>query len=441
MKIKWIKEEYRKNKYIINITVIAMIFLAILSGSVVLYKVNARCQELVTDVRIQELQRDSTIEGIPDTYNMVRYIFQAVEKNDLDMWLRGCPIDEMGLGVNTQQIIQDEGEFTIDLTVAPSKEYRTYFPITSAELTNNYRVAYTEFQTSYAELGNLKLKEINYAYPKKQLEADYNLYKQKMCDNWSAEEFCEMAVLLEENGKTYMAGLTLVRYYGFWKVYAFTSDLAGTSEKTPIIEITKEEYEKITEEQFSKKLENEFVKDFDEKEKAERKKISKEIKEAIEKQDALLPANYFIINNAYGDTPRDLVEKFIRNAQKNDILSLMNYGYTKVTTIEDTLDEEKLEQQKNMAEEIKSFYYELMSKGKIKEGTLENIGKSSGKIVEEENPRGMFYIDLLDFFEKDKENGVYTGDVWYDGITFKVDFDLIQTEKGWQIESIGKVKR
>ena len=195
MKVEWLKKIYKENKYIMLTSVGAMILLVILSMSVVWYKFRSVREELIPDVQVAELQQDSTLEGITDTRNIVLYFMEALDKNNLDMALRGFPIDEIGLGVDTAKII--EGKFSNNLTVAPSKVYRQYFPLTSAELTAQYTEMFSEAVKEYQKLGDVEVKDVSYVYPKKQTESAYILESQNLCDMTGAEAESEKTVLLE----------------------------------------------------------------------------------------------------------------------------------------------------------------------------------------------------------------------------------------------------
>ena len=125
-----LKIKYRENKFIVNTMILAVILIGLLAGSVAFFRLYSGRNELVTDVQTAELQREATLEQIQDPQNLIHYFFKAVDEENLDMALRACPVDEIGLGIDTQMVIENMGEFSPVSTVAPSKQYREYFPLT-----------------------------------------------------------------------------------------------------------------------------------------------------------------------------------------------------------------------------------------------------------------------------------------------------------------------
>ena len=170
----------------------------------------------------------------------------------------------------------------------------------------------------------------------------------------------------------------------------------------------------------------------------QREKNKKKIENLLDTEEVVLPANYRVSNNAYGENPRDLMEGFIKNIEKGDVSTVMNYYCTDVLQEGDSLTAEKIQQQGAAAKNIQYFYYTILNKGKELTGTLGEIGKTADQIVTQINPQNMFYLDLMKVVEWNQES--CTGYFWLAKKIYAVDFKLKESENGWQIEKIKDVK-
>lgn len=434
MKIQW--KNGKRHGYIIGVSVFFLFFLMILGGSVVVYKIMGSRECVVNDVQIAELQKDTVIEGITDTENIVRYFFQTVENQDLDAALRGFPIDELGTKADVIRIAENRGEFSKDI-IAAAKNYEDYFPLASAELTTEYAQVFGDFVQAYGKTGGGKIISIEYAKAPEQLKPSYEVKKQRICEMTGAEAVCEMQINLKSDTGGYVAGVMLAKYYGYWKILKVTSGLAGTSEDAYFstdVPGTEESPDTSTIVKLEKELYDENYK----KEYKQREKNKKKIKDLLAKGKVILPANYRISNNAYGETQGDLIEKFTRSVEKRDISTVMNYYNTELLRDGDSLTEEKIQQQGEVAKNLQYFYYTILNKGKIITGTLEEIGKTPDQIVAQVNPQNMFYLDLMKVVERNQES--CTGYFWLANKIYAVDFRLTESENRWQINEIEDVK-
>ena len=434
-----LKIKYRENKFIVNTMILAVILIGLLAGSVAFFRLYSGRNELVTDVQTAELQREATLEQIQDPQNLIHYFFKAVDEENLDMALRACPVDEIGLGIDTQMVIENMGEFSPVSTVAPSKQYREYFPLTSAELTSRYTENILAFIDAYQKYDGIQIKKIDYVYPEKQMASENMLRYQTICDTISADAVCEVAVLLEYQGKDYLAGFTLVSYYGGWKLLSFSSELTETTEDVLIREITDQEVQAIYNDAGAEELEEELSDTLGDEEKEERQD-SQEIAEMIENGEALLPANYFVVNLAYGESPQDLMEQVTKYIEKGNLQAFMNYYVTDKVEAGERVSSEKLTQQGNVAENIQTLYFALLNEGVMDKGSLETLGKTSQDIVEEQNPGNMFYLDLMKVVYSE-ENSLCRSFFWYGGNIYEVDFVLQESEGGWQIQEMTDVSQ
>lgn len=431
----------RKNSMTCTI-VIGLFLLAGLVGGCCVYQYVVNHNALEPRVVTKELERLSTIERISSPEYMVEYILQAAQTEDLDMALRGNPIDEMGLAVDTEKIIVQEECFYNELTVAPSAMYESYFPITSVELTGNFAEMFYAFKEELKSLGKLTIERVDYAKPNVQNTAEYRLKTQQLCDIWGAKKCYELSVLLSGRTGKYVAGFQVVYYEDYWKIMGYTSDLAETTKEDYIKPITDEEYQLFCNARGQKKLEEDWKKELEEEELDEIQKKDKEIRKLIDEGTALLPPNYFVINEAYGESPRRLMEKFILNLQKSDMTSMMNYGDMDRIVDRGHSTIELLMAQKNFAIQIKGFYFDLLREvSGEKEKSLSELGETASEIISNQNPENMFYLDLIEVNEMEQKDGWYKVTFWYGGDEYTVECKCIEKEMGWQIKEIGDIIR
>lgn len=439
MKIKNLTDKYRENRFLVNTMILAVILLGILGISVAAYKIYTVRTELVPDVQISELQKKSTLETIQDPDNLVRYVLKAIEEGNLDMALRACPIDELGLGLDTEKVIEDTGEYSDTKFPAYSGRYRAFFSLASAELTGTYTESILAFMESYGKYENIEVENIGYIYPERQMQSENVLRYQTICNTINADAVCEMGVAFESQGEHYVAGFTLASYYGGWKLLSFTSDLAETTENTYINEIDTKEIQTLFSTGKSKELEKELFDDSSEDEE-EDVQDSEKTAQMIEEGEALLPANYFVINSAYGSSPQDLMEEITKYMEKGNTQAQMNFYVTDPVTEGEELSSAKLQQQKTAAENIQSFYFQLLREGKKLDGSLEELGLTAGEIVDKQNPDNMFYLDLMKVMY-DQSSRLCRAFFWYGGDIYEGKIKLHKSENGWQIESFESVKQ
>jgi hypothetical protein len=77
------------------------------------------------------------------------------------------------------------------------------------------------------------------------LEADSDVYNESMKNNkavWGADGFTERIVLLQHNGKTFMAGFTLLQYGGVWGIKSAASDFMDIPSPGGVQEISEADY-------------------------------------------------------------------------------------------------------------------------------------------------------------------------------------------------------
>ena len=387
----------------------------------------------------EELARETTVEKIQNPSDMVRYIMSAVGKKDLDMFLRGCPIDEICLGFSGESKIEQDGVFGADSMIAPSASYDIYFPIASAEKTGQFVEMFRNLSEEYERLGCPSVKEIVFLMPKEQMEDVHQSQMMEDCDTWGAKMSCEMLVLCEgENGQLYETGITLVSYYDYWKIMSVETSLAGEMIFQPC---TENEFEKLKEDTEQKRY-GKFLEQLAEDEWNEEKvsfgKENKEFQQKMDEGTAMLLENYFVLEPAYGTSPEGLIRDFILAIEKKDWTAALSYGTMPDQEISHTT-ENKLLVQAEFAKKIKEFYYQIIWNDiPMEEESLSSLGMTGSKIMDKLNPEYAFYLDV-DKIEKTEDSSVYRVYYGYEGEAYISKVSMTESENGWQIRDFGKV--
>mgnify|MGYP000618152666 CR=1 FL=1 len=166
----------------------------------------------------ESLQKESEITSFSEEEEAVLYMLSALKKNDLDMALRGCAIDETALQINFVKTAEElPGMQLIDLP-APTSDYSYYFPLTSAEMTKAYIEQFEELSTEIPEIETLEVLEIA---EKKEKERE-----EQLAECLAAQEVSELGNLCEMWGTELQTrGFTAVRYEKNWKIHSLKEGL------------------------------------------------------------------------------------------------------------------------------------------------------------------------------------------------------------------------
>ena len=406
---------------------IGSILLIILVLVILIYRKNQENEIFDPQFISEDLQRENTLDGFADPKELIKYLSAAVEEQDEDKFLRGCAIDELSLQMDVTKLINYEGTFSIH-TPMPAKAYRTYFPITSCEITDYYNNIYEIVKNQL----DGSIVEIDYVRPADQLKDDYKITMQEQAEIIGAYAICEVYGLYRKDGYNYLMGFTLGQYYGYWKMLSATSELAGMEEEGNIeSDETRIEQLKGSENEGNKlsKYLQSFV---DEDAKIEKEKYTEE---------ALLPANYFWVAPHYGKTAQEAVEKFILYIQKDDISSAMSFGsrLDEFLNQENTDNSEILKEQGIFAGQIKNLYLGLLGvKADEDNISLEELGMTADKLVSKLTPQDIHYMELVGTKEvesKDDQAEILAV-LKYSAKYYLAGFTLKHTENGWYIDSL-----
>lgn len=400
----------------------------ILVGIIFLYKLEVRREYVDPGIVTEDMARESTVDGFKEPEESVRYMISALQKEDLDMGLRGFPIDEKILGINVGEALDFLGEFSTNITYMPS-EWREFVPVSSSEITKDYTEIFRSLESQFAGK-NVTVEAVRALMPQKQMGTQYHRNSQQICQIWGADSRIEALAKLTVDGADYALPVTLFRYDDFWKTDSFEASLL---EESGIFSCDSEKYDELTDEKEEEAL-KEFLEDSD-KEKSQEQ--TEEEEEEILPEEALLPANYVLYNTVFSQTPEKAIENFILSMQKNDLSSMMIY--TDLYGEEDPLSQDLAEiliRQGEVAEQIQTFYYYLMGNefAATENVSLDELGMTGEEISSSLELSEIVYLDLNNVLKiKDDE---YAAFYYFNGKHYMSGFNMKEYGQGWKIEEL-----
>lgn len=400
----------------------------ILVGIIFLYKLEVRREYVDPGIATEDMARESTVDGFKESEESVRYMISALQKEDLDMGLRGFPIDEKILGINVGEALDFLGEFSTNITYMPS-EWREFVPVSSSEITKDYTEIFRSLESQFAGK-NVTVEAVRALMPQKQMGTQYHRNSQQICQIWGADSRIEALAKLTVDGADYALPVTLFRYDDFWKTDSFEASLL---EESGIFSCDSEKYDELTDEKEEEALE-EFLEDSD---KEKSREQTEEEEEEILPEEALLPANYVLYNTVFSQTPEKAIENFILSMQKNDLSSMMIY--TDLYGEEDPLSQDLTEiliRQGEVAEQIQTFYYYLMGNefAATENVSLDELGMTGEEISSSLELSEIVYLDLNNVLKiKDDE---YAAFYYFNGKHYMSGFNMKEYGQGWKIEEL-----
>lgn len=402
----------------------------ILVGIIFLYKLEVRREYVDPGIVTEDMARESTVDGFEKPEESVRYMISALQKEDLDMGLRGFPIDEKILGIDVGEELDYLGEFSTNITYMPS-QWKEFVPVSSSEITKDYTEIFQSLEEQFAGR-DVTVEAVRALMPQKQMEAQYHRNSQQICEIWGADSRIEALAKLTIDGEDYALPVTLFRYDDFWKIDSFEASLLEEKEDG-IFSCDEQTYGKLTDEKEEKKL-KEFLEDKDKK--TTQSKTKEEEKEVLP-EDALLPANYVLYNTVFSQTPEKAIENFILSMQKNDLSSMMIY--TDLYGEEDPLNRDLAEiliRQGEVAEQIQTFYYYLMGNdfATTQNVSLDELGMTGEEISRSLELSEIVYLDLNNVL-KIKEDE-YAAFYYFNGKHYMSGFTMKEYGQGWKIEEL-----
>ena len=409
---------------------LGIVAVCILVGIIFLYKLEVRREYVDPGIVTEDMARESTVDGFEKPEESVRYMISALQKEDLDMGLRGFPIDEKILGINVGEELNALGEFSTNITYMPS-QWKEFVPVSSSEITKDYTEIFQSLEEQFAGR-DVTVEAVRALMPQKQMEAQYHRNSQQICEIWGADSRIEALAKLTIDGEDYALPVTLFRYDDFWKIDSFEASLLEEKEDG-IFSCDEQTYGKLTDEKEEKKL-KEFLED---KDKMTTQSKTKEEEKEVLPEDALLPANYVLYNTVFSQTPEKAIENFILSMQKNDLSSMMIY--TDLYGEEDPLNQDLAEiliRQGEVAEQIQTFYYYLMGNdfASTENVSLDELGMTGEEISKSLELSEIVYLDLNNVLKiKDDE---YAAFYYFNGKHYMSGFTMKEYGQGWKIEEL-----
>lgn len=409
---------------------LGIVAVCILVGIIFLYKLEVRREYVDPGIVTEDMARESTVDGFEKPEESVRYMISALQKEDLDMGLRGFPIDEKILGINVGEELNALGEFATNITYMPS-QWKEFVPVSSSEITKDYTEIFQSLEEQLAGR-DVTVEAVRALMPQKQMEAQYHRNSQQICEIWGADSRIEALAKLTIGGEDYALPVTLFRYDDFWKIDSFEASLLEEKEDG-IFSCDEQTYGKLTDEKEEKKL-KEFL---EEKDKKTTQSKTKEEEKEVLPEDALLPANYVLYNTVFSQTPEKAIENFILSMQKNDLSSMMIY--TDLYGEEDPLNQDLAEiliRQGKVAEQIQTFYYYLMGNefAATENVSLDELGMTGEEISSSLELSEIVYLDLNNVLKiKDDE---YAAFYYFNGKHYMSGFTMKEYSQGWKIEEL-----
>ena len=81
-----------------KIMILGSILIAILVGGLLEYQRRDDSWELVYEAETLEQAREETVRGYKEPEELIAYMFYQIQNGDLDLALRGCPVQQMAEG-------------------------------------------------------------------------------------------------------------------------------------------------------------------------------------------------------------------------------------------------------------------------------------------------------------------------------------------------------
>lgn len=342
----------------------------------------------------ESLQKESEITSFSEEEEAVLYMLSALKKNDLDMALRGCAIDETALQINFVKTAEElPGMQLIDLP-APTSDYSYYFPLTSAEMTKVYIEQFEELSTEIPEIETLEVLEIA---EKKEKERE-----EQLAECLAAQEVSELEIYVKCGEQSYRLGFTAVRYEKNWKIHSLKEGLLYETDIPACVQMEE----------------------------------MREAKKTYVLPNQLTGANYFQAMPISEKTPQRAVEQFIYAIEKGDLTRALAFATTESS--QDT-SPELLKKQGEYAKELKTMLYGFLGTedARLYGKSEEQLNKLRGKL----NPEYMVYLDLIKVIPIETEENTetvkqYAGLYSYNGKNYLTGYTLCRQEDGWQIQSL-----
>lgn len=464
----------KKEQLLISMNVIAV---GCIATMIILFLIHyqgmKRFEENATILH-EEMKTEENVEGFRKIEDLITYFNHALANQDIDSYLRGCAIEEKVENYPFSYMMSKSDTFSYEAALLPSASYKEYHDVNTILMADQFVKQYKDLWDNVLlkEDGTpiwnprIMIKDTRILYPEEQM-SEKNIEKQlKKAERWNAEFFVELGTRILINGDGYMVTFIVGRCDGYYKLFSLQSSMVSWDKSTIARPKTQEEFLAMTGDQdiveFTSQMESLMVEDpeigINEDERDEDREdqdmVNVEIEDAIENPEEAVPSlNYYVVDQLYGKNTEDVVEKFFLELFRNNSKKALNY--CQIYEEGDSL-EEVVVREADFSRQLSYLYKGLArlpyaSNYYVGELPARMDRNEDGSINYEEltferkdisymlDPSLFYRISILEVNPvQDKENEILFTLSNYKK-TYQCAFTTVETEKGWQIASMGSV--
>lgn len=385
--------------------IVGSILIAILVGGLVGYQSRDDSWELVSETETFEQEREETTRGYKEPEELIAYMFCQIQNGDLDLALRGCPIQQMAEGFLLRSYIEfTENYEPMEMLPPADRDSTAYVGISKLRLADYYAKWLEKCEGIMGPGHDVKLLDMMEDVPE---EPDGMYYQNRasICEIIGAQKLREMLIYAEIDGKVKELRWTLVRHGSRWRILLFTS-LDGYGAEQPDVR------------------DSETIFDSD---------------QWIDYTcEDVLQVNYTVLNDNSEENPEKLIEKFFLFLMREDVLSAASYMelYNPEQPLHTNM--EILKKHADAAVQFQNFYYKIIfGKQWRYEWYFRDLAARAKDLVEELGTEQAVTINLWNIqalTEPSEEQMVYQVSYSYEN-GYTATFTLVN-HNGWRIQSI-----
>ncbi len=388
-----------------KIMILGSILIAILVGGLFEYQRRDDSWELVYVAETLEQAREETVRGYKEPEELIAYMFYQIQNGDLDLALRGCPVQQMAEGFLLRSYIEfTESYEPMEMLPPADRDSTAYVGISKLRLADYYAKWIEKCGSIMGPGHHVKLLDMIEDVPE---EPDGMYYQNRtsICEIIGAQKLREMLIYAEIDGEIKELRWTLARHGSRWRVLLFTS-LEGYGAEQPDVRDSKVV------------LDDKHVIDYT--------------------CEDVLPVNYIVLNDNSEESPEKLIERFFLYLMREDVLSAASYMelYDPEQPLHTNM--EILKSHADAGVQFQSFYYKMIfGKQWRYEWYFRDLAVRAKDLVEEVGTEQAVTIDLWSvqaLTEPSEEQMVYQVSYFYDN-SYMATFTLVN-HNGWRIQSI-----
>lgn len=388
-----------------KIMTLGSILIAILVGVLLEYQRQDDSWELVYEAETSEQAREETVRGYKEPEELIAYMFYQIQNGDLDLALRGCPVQQMAEGFLLRSYIEfTESYEPMEMLPPADRDSTAYVGISKLRLADYYAKWIEKCGSIMGPGHHVKLLDMIEDVPE---EPDGMYYQNRtsICEIIGAQKLREMLIYAEIDGEIKELRWTLARHGSRWRVLLFTS-LEGYGAEQPDVRDSKAV------------MDDKHVIDYT--------------------CEDVLPVNYIVLNDNSEESPEKLIERFFLYLMREDVLSAASYMelYDPEQPLHTNM--EILKSHADAGVQFQSFYYKMIfGKQWRYEWYFRDLAARAKDLVEEVGTEQAVTIDLWSvqaLTEPSEEQMVYQVSYFYDN-SYTATFTLVN-HNGWRIQSI-----